>query len=155
MTIDIITSAILASAGVLITVVYSSLNYVLSHQMMQKQLFTEFNGRYDSLNNYLIHIEKFYPTLSQLNDAPNSEELKQKVVDYFCLCAEEYYWSVRKGRIDKIMWESWQAGMNYWYNNVPAIKELWQSELASNGGASYYIKEGEEGFFKENQQVAI
>lgn len=155
MTIDIITSVILGSAGVIITVIYSSLNYVLSRQMMQKQLFTEFNCRYDSLNNYLIHIENFYPTLSQLNDAPNSEELKKKVVDYFSLCAEEYYWRVRKRRIDKIMWKSWQAGMNYWYNNVPAIKELWQSEISANGSASYYIKAGKKGFFKENQQVTL
>ena len=118
---------------------------------MLKQLFTEFNSRYDAINNYLVQIEGEYPTLELLENAENSNFLKQKVIDYFSLCAEEFYWFYHKKRIDNLIWNSWQSGMNYWYNNVPAIKSLWDREVETNGKESYYITNHVE-FFKNNKR---
>ena len=143
----LLSTIILGIIGIAITLYYSRHSKKLAHEQMLKQLFTEFNDRYDNLNNYLVEIEKNYPTLELLEKAKNSAELKQKVIDYFSLCAEEFFWYHHKGRIDGIIWKSWNAGMNYWYNDVPAIKDLWELEIKANGKASYYITDGHE-FFK-------
>ena len=132
--------------GVAITAYYARHTKKLAHEQMLKQLFTEFNLRYDKLNDYLVEVEKHYKTLELLNQAPNSSELKQKVIDYFSLCAEEFYWYKHKKRIDKLLWDAWQTGMNYWYNNVPVVRELWENEVALNGKRSYYITDKEEFF---------
>lgn len=143
----LITTLIFSGIGLIITAYYSRHTKKIADEQMLKQLFTEFNQRYDALNNYLSEIEKRYPTYEKLEKAENFEELKQKVIDYFSLCAEEFYWHHHKGRIDKIIWESWQAGMQYWYK-VPTIQALWDREVETNGKKSYYITDGVE-FFKE------
>lgn len=69
------------------------------------------------------------------------------IIDFFNLCAEEYFWHIR-GRIDKKIGNSWQSGMNYWYNHTnPIVRDLWKEEC-KYGKVSYYIKNGDE-FFKE------
>jgi len=144
---NLLSSVILGILGLLFTLYYSQHNKKLAHEQLLKQLFTEFNRRYDELNNFLIIIERNFSTLEALNKAENSDVLRQKVIDYFSLCAEEFYWFYHKKRIDEIIWKSWQSGMNYWYNNVPAIKSLWDQEVATNGKESYYITNHVE-FFK-------
>lgn len=136
---SIITTIIFGSLGIGITVYYSMHTKKLAHEQMMKQLFTEFNKRYNKLNDSLSIIEREYPTIEQLHDAEDSIKLKQKVIDYFSLCAEEFFWYYHKKRIDSVIWKSWQSGMSYWYNNVPAIKALWEEEVRVNGKASYYI----------------
>lgn len=138
----------LTIVGSLMTWYYSRATKKLANEQMAKQLFTEFNKRYAELNDFLNKIENKYPTMDELNKAEDSDLLKQKVIDYFSLCAEEFYWYHHKHRIDKIIWVSWQSGMNYWYQNVPAIKELWHRELQTSGKQSYYINDGDE-FFQE------
>jgi hypothetical protein len=142
----LIASIILGLLGVSITIYYSRHTKKIADEQMQKQLFTEFNLRYDVLNNYLSLIEQEFPTIELLEKAQNSKELKQKVIDYFSLCAEEFYWYHHKNRIDSLIWKSWQSGMNYWYNEVPSIKALWEEELKSNGKVSYYINSNVEFF---------
>ena len=142
----LLATMILGGLGALITAYYSWHTKKIADEQMLKQLFTEFNLRYDLLNNYLVQIERGYPTIEQLNQAKNSEKLKQKVIDYFSLCAEEFYWHHHEKRIDPIIWKSWQSGMNYWYNNVPAIKSLWEMEVEANGRLSYYINNKTEFF---------
>lgn len=88
--------------------------------------------------------------MEELNKVENADELKQKVIDYFNLCAEEYFWFHHKNRIDPIVWKSWHKGMNYWYNNVPCIEQMWQDEIKANGEDSYYIGNGD-GFFVKNK----
>jgi hypothetical protein len=149
MDFSLISTVILGTIGICITYYYSWHTQKLSNEIMSKQLFTEFNNRYDKLNNFLIEIEKQYPTMDQLNKAPNAAELKKKVIDYFILCSEEFYWYHHKKRIDNIIWNSWHSGMNYWYNNVPAIKELWEQEVNTNSKASYYIIDNNEFFIKK------
>jgi hypothetical protein len=135
----LIATIILGVLGITLTAYYSWHNKRIADEQMTKQLFTEFNLRYDALNNYLFQIAQDYPSLELLSKAENSKELKQKVIDYFSLCAEEFYWYHHKKRIDSLIWKSWQSGMNYWYNEVPAIKALWEEEVKSNGKESYYI----------------
>ncbi|GAA4230635.1 hypothetical protein GCM10022291_01240 [Postechiella marina] len=120
---------------------------IANHQL-QKQLFGEFNKRYDVLNGYLEKITK-YESLEHLKkNKPNKYPfLRNKLNDYFNLCAEEFYW-YNKGRIDEDLWKSWEVGMNSWYNNHEIIREAWKEEYENFGHQSFYLKEGEQ-FFKE------
>lgn len=145
----ILATIILGGTGILITAYYSWHTKKLSHEQMLKQLFTEFNQRYRELNDHLKEIEDNYESLMKLNESDKADFLKQKVNDYFSLCAEEYFWYHHKNRIDKVIWESWHSGMNYWYQNVPAIKELWQLEIKSNGVKSYYISNVDDFFIEK------
>ncbi|NPD47609.1 hypothetical protein [Lentimicrobium sp. S6] len=109
---------------------------------MRRELFKEFNERYNRLNSSLQLIEDEHANVDSLSDcAP----LFNDVMDFFNLCAEEYFW---KDRLGKRIWTSWHDGMNYWYQNVPIIKKMWDEELDKVGHKAYYLKEGES-FFKD------
>jgi hypothetical protein len=137
---------ILSGVGILISLYFSFHSKKLAHEKMMKDLFDEFNRRYSELNNYLSEIEATYPTTEKLNASENAMRLKQALQDYFNLCAEEFYWYYHKGRIDKIVWNSWHKGMLYWYG-VPAIREMWETKVGESGKESYYITDDHE-FFK-------
>lgn len=142
--ISILPSIILGLAGVIVTIIFAISNTRRENDKLSKELFTEFNKRYGELNEYLEEAIK-------ADDIANlSSKTKDKVIDYFNLCAEEFYWR-KKRRIDKLVWDSWSVGMNYWYNHKSGvIKELWEQETNDRGGLkSYYIKNGDE-FFKKN-----
>jgi len=145
--------SVIVTAGLGIAVYYSTTKYndtqlsLASHQL-QKELFTEFNQRYNSLNGYLEKITQ-YKSLKEL-ERENSKKnsfLKDKLNDYFNLCAEEYYLFKNK-RIDPDLWKSWEVGMNAWYNKYNIIQEAWEEEYAKFGHQSFYLKEGEQ-FFKK------
>lgn len=142
----VILSAIIGFFGLIITFVYNLFNRRLSKDRMQKELFTEFNARYDKLNESLYKIQVECHSIEELE---NNSGLKLKLMDFFNLCSEEFYWYYHKKRIDPIIWHSWQKGMNYWYNNVPVIKELWKNEMELSGRLSYYITNKVE-FFKDD-----
>lgn len=90
-----------------------------------KQLFTEFNSRYDFLNEDLARIHSIKDFLTTKDE--------NKLVDYFNLCAEEYLF-YSAGYIDESIWQSWRTGMQHYLHN-DLIHKLWSSEL--NHG-SYY-----------------
>jgi hypothetical protein len=71
---------------------------------MMKELFTEFNQRYDKLNDSLVSIEKEGLTFEDLNEKKN-KIYRQDVIDFFNPCAEEFYWN-QKGRIDPKVWKA-------------------------------------------------
>ena len=142
---NLLSTLSLAIIGTIITAYYARHTKKIAHEQMLKQLFKEFNERYDKLNDFLVEVQTHYHTIELLEQASNSEDLKKKVNDYFSLCAEEFYWYKHKKRIDKLLWEAWQTGMNYWYN-VPSIKALWEKEVAANGKRSYYITDKDEFF---------
>ena len=141
----VILSAIIGTFGLLITFVYNNFNRILSNDKMQRELFTEFNTRYDNLNESLYQIQLQCETIEDLE---NNSELKLKLMDFFNLCSEEFYWFYHKKRIDPKIWHCWQQGMNYWYNKVPVIKEMWKLEMKLSGKQSYYITNKVE-FFKD------
>lgn len=123
---------------------YNKHTQKMEHDRMMKDLFKEFNARYDKINHSLYEIEKKYKTLQDLEKNP---KLEYKLNDFFNLCAEEYFW-YKKGRIDESIWNAWSDGMNDWYHGVDIIKEAWEAEIKKRGCKSYYIKHKNE-FFKK------
>jgi hypothetical protein len=116
--------ALIGASGGFVGFLYSQ---HLQETQLFKQLFTEFNRRYDAMNEQLEMVCR----------RPAGETLKpeerRKLVDYFNLCAEEYLF-YRSGYIDDDVWESWSRGMLYFAQD-PEIRSLWQKELQT---ASYY-----------------
>lgn len=82
----------------------------LAETTLFKQLFTEFNERYDRMNGPLAEVEKL--------QAPLTTEDRQVVVDYFNLCAEEYLF-YREGYIHDEVWRAWCRGMLHYIEREP------------------------------------
>ncbi|MCL7987062.1 hypothetical protein M8998_03800 [Sphingobacterium sp. lm-10] len=142
------TPAFLGVVGIVITVIFSAANKKLNHQKMEKELFSEFNKRYDEFNDSLDLLDTI-ATLSQLKEIDSLIEKKKMyhlLIDYFNLCAEQYYW-YKKKRISAKLWESWHSGMMYYYRNYAVFRELWEAEIAGDGYKSYYLEKGKD-FFK-------
>jgi hypothetical protein len=114
----------LAGIGAVLGYIYFAQRQRLEKARLFKELFTEFNKRYDRLNDHLATIG---------NTVPLGESLQRKVVDYFNLCAEEHLF-YRLGYIDPLVWHSWCRGMLQ-YLELESVKRLWDSEVATN---SYY-----------------
>lgn len=104
--------------------------FLFTQHLQETRLFTElfqaFNKRYDDLNQDVNRI-------AIRESAGLSAGDQQSLMDYFNLCGEEYLY-FRSGFIDPDVWLSWTSGMRF-YAQVPAIRELWERELA---GESYY-----------------
>lgn len=117
--------------AVLITSFLAIINYHQANDKFFKELYTEFNRRYDRMNNFL----------NSLNDDSlvAKYEDKQKIIDYLILCSEEYMW-LKKGRIPPDVWESWQSGISFHVKKKP-IRKIYDEEHKQKG--SYY------GFFEE------
>jgi len=148
--ITLISSIILSGTGIWATIYFSRAGKTREDDKMMKELFKDFNERYDELNDklYLI-VEPRTDSDAMKSILMEGFEKKSVIIDYFNLCAEEYFW-YKKGRIDEKVWLSWSTGMNYWYNHSSGkIKEVWKEEIEQrNGTKSYYIVNGDE-FFKE------
>ena len=89
-----------------------------------KELFTEFNGRYDKLNDGLDKIS------AGGSSGPNDNQL---IIDYLNLCAEEYLF-FREGYIHREAWRAWCRGMLQYLDRDP-FRTIARRELASG---SYY-----------------
>ena len=142
MTETVIISAILGSVGLLITLIYYYQSSKLSNDRMRKELFTEFNIRYFKIKDSLVDISK----CQTIDELEKDSKLKNNLIDYFNLCAEEYFW-YKKGRIDSLIWKAWSAGMNDWYK-YPVIQAAWEKEIEEFDCRSYYIKDMNEFFLK-------
>jgi len=90
-----------------------------------KELFIEFNRRYDEMNGRLAEIAN--------SDVPSDPTTRQTVVDFFNLCAEEYLW-FSEGYIHHDVWRSWCAGMICYFDREP-FRTIWSEESATD---SYY-----------------
>jgi len=99
----------------------------LEELKMFKDLFREFNQRYDQMNEKLNNIVD-----ANSLDKLTAEETKV-LFDYFNLCGEEYLF-FKQGYIDPAAWHAWYNGMKSFYNS-PRINALWVRELEGN---SYY-----------------
>lgn len=91
------------------------------------KLFNEFNVRFDGLNDDLNRIQSL--PAGMLTDPKD----RQRLYDYFNLCAEEYLY-FKSGYIDKEVWSYWCLGMSYFAANE-AIHDVWVRELEQG---SYY-----------------
>lgn len=122
------------SAESVAAVIAGSLSFVyfvhtqkLEEIKLFKQLFTEFNQRYDSLN------EPLYGILHGNSGDTLNDSQVSTLTDYFNLCAEEYFY-YKHGYIDSEVWKAWSNGMKLFFNNA-RIKKLWQEEKKTE---SYY-----------------
>jgi hypothetical protein len=115
---------LLGASGGFIGFLYSQ---HLQETQLFKQLFTDFNRRYDLMNEQLETIR------SRPQGEPLKPEETRRLVDYFNLCAEEYLF-YRSGYIDLDVWKSWARGMLYFAQDAE-IRRLWLDELRTN---SYY-----------------
>lgn len=108
-----------------------SLIYFMQKQKLEelrlfRELFKEFNMRYDSMNERLADI-----VTSQATDLSLAEQ--STLIDYFNLCGEEYLYFC-KGYIDPDVWRAWENGMKA-VLLVPKVAALWQKEKKTG---SYY-----------------
>lgn len=144
---------IAAVIGGVIAWKYNKSNHKLNKENTKRQLFTQLNERYDSLNDYLetlIHSEFETQRDAQLNGDKDldlvweelfeSEPTKQgktitAAFDYLNLCSEQYYW-YKKGFIDENVWLCWKKGMQDWARYSYFIKRIIQRERDRK--ASYY-----------------
>jgi hypothetical protein len=99
----------------------------LDEAKLFKQLFAEFNARYDALNDDLNMI-LFGPPEASL-----SADEREHLFSYFNLCAEEYLF-YKAGYIDRRVWESWYRGMKVFFTH-PHIQALWEQDCKAD---SYY-----------------
>ena len=110
----------------------------------EKELFRDFNIRYSNLNNKLNELKR-----ADMKLITKDPLLYDAAMEFFNLCAEEYYWK-KKNRISDEIWKSWHRGMNSWLQQAPVLCELWESEMIFSGPESYYIKDKYEFFDKSN-----
>jgi hypothetical protein len=101
----------------------------LEETKLFKELFEQFNKRYDTLNDKLNRI--YFD--SQPVDKPFTDAERDTLYDYFNLCGEEWLY-VKKGFICGEVWAAWENGMIFFRKN-PRIKKLWDDDL---GNDSYY-----------------
>lgn len=125
-----ILGAILATG---LSISLSLAQYNIENDKMFKELFREFNNKYDcKFNNELNEIDRKF----KLDDKfiVSKDEDKNLIIDYLNFCAEEYLWYT-KGRIPYNVWKSWRNGMLYFFKLTP-IKEIIISQ--SNQKESFY-----------------
>lgn len=123
---DLKTEILLAGIATVISIFISAITFHQHNDRFFKELFTEFNERYNKLNNHLNDIH---------DDTVLTKEQEQKVIDYLNLCAEEYMW-VKKGRIPERIWHSWNIGMKVYMTKKP-IGQVFEKER-SFWKSSYY-----------------
>jgi hypothetical protein len=121
------TSLFVTVAGGLIGFFYFIQKQQLEELQLFKELFTDFNARYDKLNEPLNRIA--------LGDAqkPLTPEEDSTLNDYFNLCAEEFLF-YKKGYIYEEVWRAWHNGMSYYVVNK-RIGDKWKEEVKTE---SYY-----------------
>ena len=116
--------------GTLLAFSYFLQKQKLADTQLMKELITEFNGRYDALN------EKLKAILKRGKEHPSSKLTDcecEKIDDYFNLCAEEFLF-YDLGYIDSRVWKAWSNGMEPYFQDQ-RICERWRQEKTSG---SYY-----------------
>ncbi len=117
---------LLTAFGAILSFVYFVQKQRLEELKLFKELFAEFNARYDRFNDQLAKLSKDPASPLQAQD-------QQLVIDYFNLCAEEYLF-YRLGYLPPVVWASWYCGIVANLRD-PRIRQLWQREVTTD---SYY-----------------
>lgn len=139
---------IISLVAICLTYFYQKHTKKLANDKMMKELFTEFNLRYDKINNRLDKISKMSVVMWEAEkDEKNKSLIYGDVVDFFNICAEEYYW-YKESRLDTKIWKAWHKGMNDIYNRSKIIQHIWDEECKNEGYKSYYITNKNEIFKK-------
>ena len=109
---------------------YSTALYFVQKQKLEeiklfKDLFAEFNCRYDRLNGKISDIKS-----KKITD---SDQITKILDDYFNLCSEEYLF-YKEGRIHNLVWGAWCRGIKeHLMDNI--INAYWEKAQIEN---SYY-----------------
>lgn len=101
----------------------------LAEIQLFKELFTEFNQRYDTMNGDLYDIR----TGTREVDAA----ARKTLIDYFNLCSEEFLF-FEEGYIHSVVWRSWCRG-TLWYLTGPHIRAVWDEEIEQNNNSYYAL----------------
>ncbi len=117
---------VVTAAGGALSLVYFVQKQKLEELRLFKELFGEFNARYEKLHDRLLLIVR-------RNDGELSNEECLVVYQYFNLCAEEFLF-YRLGHIDPAAWSAWRNGMRAYLAN-PRIRRLWEEDVKAD---SYY-----------------
>jgi len=112
-------------AGIALTTIYFVQKQKLEEIKLFKDLFTEFNERYDCLNGKISDIKS-----KAISD---SDEINKILDDYFNICSEEYLF-YKEGRIYNEVWGVWCRGM-YEHLSNDVINAYWNKAQKEN---SYY-----------------
>ena len=141
--LTLIATALIGYFAYNVTKVYSKKSDEHNQDVLFHQLFRDFNARYSDVNFSLQDLlEKSKDENYTLQNLNNDSQLRDKIMDYFNICAEELYWK-KKRRIPDDVWNAWKIGMDSWYNEIPILRELWKEEISGDGYKSYYLNEGE------------
>jgi hypothetical protein len=97
----------------------------VSRMSIFRKLFKDFNHRYDDMNDRLAQIAATKDSLHV--------DTRQKIVDYFNLCGEEYLFFT-EGFIHAKAWQAWCRGMLQYFEQEP-FRSVWEEERKTN---SYY-----------------
>jgi hypothetical protein len=130
--ITILLTPIEGKAAILASVVTLGLGFCyfaqrqnLDELRLFKELFVDFNKRYNDLNDHLLDIRD-----GRIEDATM---IRKILVDYFNLCAEEFFF-FRHGHIHEDVWRSWCQGMLFFIEHGK-IRPIWDDEVKQD---SYY-----------------
>jgi len=114
------------AVGAIVSLIYFVQKQKLEELRLFRELFKEFNARYDEMNEKLARI-------SDGTDPEVSSEERETLVDYFNLCGEEHLYYER-GYIDPAVWGAWLNGMKS-IVSVPRVQLVWKKERQTE---SYY-----------------
>jgi hypothetical protein len=116
-----------AIAAVVLSFAFGVQKQNLEEIKLFKELFEQFNARYDKMNDDMICIYQ------QPFDSPLKEDEIKTLNKYFNLCGEEFLF-FEKGFIYPEVWQAWKNGMIFFRQN-PRIRKPWDGDLLSD---SYY-----------------
>ena len=119
--------ALAAILGGIISFTFAVQKQQLEEVRLFKELFKEFNERYDKQNEDLNCI------FNQSVEKPLSPDETKTLFNYFNLCGEEFLY-FQRGYIYPEVWQAWKNGMRFFRKN-PRIKNLWDAELQTD---AYY-----------------
>lgn len=128
---------------------YSEHTKVLDHVKMLKELFTEFNKRYDDIKDELEAIIQKFPDTDFDLEIDEHRLYHSVIMQFFNICSEEYFWYAQD-RLNETIWHSRHAGIHDIYSKSKTMKTLWTEECKDKGNKSYYIKSEYEFFKKIN-----
>lgn len=118
--------------GSIATLYFGIIKYQIESDKFRLDLIKSFNVRYN---------DKLNDVFNKLNDNNRvesndfSKDDRCTIIDYFNLCAEEYYW-YKRNRIPEDIWAAWLFGINKNLSK-PGIKKLFDEEI-KEFGISYY-----------------
>lgn len=115
-----------------ISVSFGIRQYRIENDKMFKELFENFNKKYDEkFNDKLNIIDK---KIKKSKEFLIDEKDVPLIIDYLNFCSEEYLWYT-KGRIPDNVWLAWENGMLYFLNLEP-INRIVQTQKEQKD--SYY-----------------